>query len=219
MREFPLEQAAKRASMDARTFKNLVDRRVIFATPRTRALQRGKQKLYTTNEILIAGVLAPLLRMGATTFDVAEIADSLRSIIDGKEFADARAGAPNYLRLAYAAYGTWGWDIVPAFDPTWRGDGKPEPTAIDACEPGHRDVGLASEFVAILLRDTIKCAEIDQIANLKDIFSPSEVIDLADNADFRITVECHVDSEVEAFLAAARAAAADENKWPEVVEA
>jgi hypothetical protein len=124
-REFPLAQAAARSDMDERSFRLIADRRIIFATPRTRTHGRGKQKLYSTDEILIASILAPLLKLGADTFSLGELADQVRGHLGSRIIKRARDGVSVYVRLQFTGGNQWNVEFAEAKDrviPVMAGD-------------------------------------------------------------------------------------------------
>lgn len=143
--EFSLSQAAERSDLDERSFRLLADRRVILATPRTRTQGRGKQKLYTTDEILIAAILAPLLKMGADTFALGDLANLLRRQTGSLEFDAARKGADVYLRFQYVKGTKWRVHIF-----------KIENDAVSVTDTGS--VAM-QDFIAIRLTDRIQKVE------------------------------------------------------------
>lgn len=138
-REFPLAQAAMRSDMDERSFRLIADRRIIFATPRTRTQGRGKQKFYSTDEILIASILAPLLKIGADTFSLGELADQLRGHLGSRMLKRAREGAGVYACLQFT--GDDQWDV-------------------EFAEVKERIVPvMAGDFIAVRLDDKIRRVE------------------------------------------------------------
>lgn len=138
-REFPLAQAAARADMDERSFRLIADRRIILATPRTRTQGRGKQKFYSTDEILIASILAPLLKLGADTFSLGELADQLRGHMGSRSLKRARDGVGVYVRLQFSGDNQW---------------------SVELAEVKERVIpAMAGDFIAIRLDDKIRRVE------------------------------------------------------------
>lgn len=220
MAEYPLAQAAARAGMDERSFRLLSDRRVVFATPRTRTLGRGKQKLYSTDEILIASILGPIIKLGASSFDLAAIADWLRKNSAGHEFSAAREhAAPVFIRLRFEGDENWGITMDTAMDP-WsytrkEGEKGNHRLYLPATEPSGGD-GLAQEFFAIKLSDRIWRVEVDWIQFHRSQNTPSQILSAQENKpkfleDMR---RVHTDAEIDHFLQAAQEGAANGDKWP-----
>lgn len=207
MKEYPLQQAAYRAGMDERSFRHLADRRVIYATPATRTLGKGKQKFYSTNEVIIASVLAPLVKLGASPHVLASVADWVRAHSGGSHFQKARNGRPVFIKLAYDGGESWSGLLEEAEEVSDR------KFRISAAAPGE-DEGQASEFVAINLGRRITRAEMDWIRFWKRGAKPSEICAAASMGNDPDELQGHTPEEIKALLAEAEAAAANGDVWP-----
>lgn len=77
MEEFTQSQAAMLSGYDERSFRSLLDKRIILASPATRNTGRGKAKTFLRPEVRVASVLNRLDR-GLSVFQQAGVADWLR---------------------------------------------------------------------------------------------------------------------------------------------
>lgn len=217
IKEYPLSQAAARADMDERTFRLLADRRIVSATPRTRTQGRGKQKLYSTDEILIASILAPLVKLGADTFSLGELADSLRKHLRSDEFNSARNGVPVYVRLDYPEGTSWGFELNPAIPR------RPDADKADASDfylpltdvGGREGIKAWSKaFIAIKLDDRISRVEWDLATFYRSFNSPSQTVKyLSEPGAKEAWTKETTEAEFDALLERAKRCVADGDKW------
>lgn len=217
MHEYPLPQAAARADMDERSFRLLADRRIIFATPRTRTQGRGKQKLYSTDEILLASILAPLVKLGADSFSLAEAADWLRKNIGSREFQSAREGKPVYVRLRYRGANDWGVELNEArkrYADASNDDASQFCLAVT--EPGPTTTIWAREFIAIKLDDRIKRVEWELARFYRENLKPSETVKyLSEPGGREAFTNETTEADFDALLELAKKCAANGDKWPD----
>jgi hypothetical protein len=216
-KEYPLSQAAARAGMDQRSFRLLADRRIVLATPRTRTQGRGKQKLYSTDEVLIASILAPLVKLGADTFSLGELADWLRGNLGSREFEAARRGAPVYVRLRYSEADSWGAHLYEAR--SFTADANKDDASnffLPATEPGSATTTWAREFIAVKLDDRIRRVEWDFSTFFRANNTPSQTVKYLSEPDAREAwTKETTEEEFDALFEAAEQAMANGDKWPD----
>lgn len=206
--EYGLTQAAARAGLDARGFRVLADKSVVLATPETRIAPRGKARMYSTDEIVIARIVGDLMKFGMTTTTLAGLADWIRSH-SGRFFNEAREGAPIYIRLNLTTPDNWSGDITKA-----RNIDKPGQQAIEVYDPRYNDV-LANRLLIINLESVIQDVEYDWLAWWKGHTKPSELLKtIQESGRECLKLDYHTDKEVDAFLSQAEQAAATGDVWP-----
>jgi hypothetical protein len=97
MDEFTQPQSALLSRYDERTFRSLVEKRIILPSPATRNFGRGKLKTFTRDEVRIASILRQL-DIGLTTFQQAGVTDWIRKHLSNV-LRTAKKEKPPYIIL------------------------------------------------------------------------------------------------------------------------
>jgi len=123
--DFSQAEAAAISGIDERSFRALIDRGIIIATPETRKLGRGKAKRFDRHEIRVASMMTSL-DLNLSVYEQARIADWMR-----RELASiARMSSDNhpyYVVLQPFGKDNWQGTFEQARgEYRWSADGKHE---------------------------------------------------------------------------------------------
>jgi DNA-binding transcriptional MerR regulator len=194
--------AAKRAGIEPRTLKLLVDRKLVHVAEKR---GQGNAQWFDTGEIAIARVLGDLVRLGMNTAELTGFADWLRSELDGEKAREAYRGKPIALKIAVRSAGFLDADLERAIQADNR-------LCVSLLEP-RSDTELATRLIVFNLARIFELVRNDARKLVRESFKPSFVAAPVQREVITRMLETHNDDEIEAFFALASKCAANGDNW------
>lgn len=106
MEEFTQSEAAVLSGYDERSFRALLEKRIILASPATRNFGRGKAKTFQRHEVRVASILR-YLDQGYSVIQLADIADWIRRNLAGAMRHASEKFEPYF--IVESGFGNDGW--------------------------------------------------------------------------------------------------------------